>query len=99
MIWTVFDRRVDLGFLPGLIDEDDPRGVKEQLDDKYRYGGGWRPRPGLTLRPDQSLKYPGDPPLKPIAISQLRKEVILLYPHDWLCVIQPDGSFEVSRVD
>ena len=37
---------------PGLIDEDDPRGVKEQLDAKYRYGGGWRPTPGLTLRRD-----------------------------------------------
>jgi hypothetical protein len=99
MIWTIFNRHVDLGFLPGLIDEDDPRGVKEQLADKYRYGGGWRPLPDLTLLPDRSLKYPSDPPLKPIAVSQLRDEVILFYPYDWLCVVQPDGSFEVSRVD
>ena len=56
--------------------------------------------PGLTGLPDRSLKYPGDPPLKPIAaVSRLRDEVILFYPHDWLCVVQPDGSFEVSRVD
>jgi hypothetical protein len=58
MIWTT-KGPVDLGFLPGLIDEDDPRGVKEQLADKYGYGGGWRPMPGLTLLPDRSLKYPG----------------------------------------
>jgi hypothetical protein len=98
MIWTCL-KPVDLGFLPGLIDEDDPRGVKKQLADKYGYGGGWRPMPDLTLLPDRSLKYPGDPPLKPIAVSQLRDEVILFYPHDWLCVVQPDGAFEVSRVD
>ena len=98
MIWTTVGR-VDLGFLPDLIDEDDSRGVKEQLDDKYRHGGGWQPMPGFTLLPNRSLKYPGDPPFKPIAVSQLRNEVILFYPHDWLCVVQPDGSFEVSRVD
>ena len=55
--------------------------------------------PGLTLKPDGSLTYPGDPPLKPIAMTQLRDEVILFYEYDWLCVIQPDGAFEVSRVD
>ena len=98
MIWACL-KPVDLGFLPGLIDENDPRGVREQIDAKYGYGGGWRPMPGLTLRPDGSLKYPGDPPIKPIAMSQLREEVVLFYPHDWLCVVQPDGSFEVSRVD
>ena len=98
MIWTTVGR-VDLGFLPGLIDEDDPRGVKEQLADKYDYGGGWQPMPGFTLLPSFTLTYPGDPPMQPVAMTLLRGEKILLYQYSFLCVVQPDGSFEVSRVD
>jgi hypothetical protein len=99
VIWTVFDRRVDLGFLPGLINEDDPRPVKEQLDDTYRHGGGWNPMGGWRLSEDRSLNYPNDPPMKPLAMTTLRHETLLFYPHAFLCVLQPDGSFEVSRVD
>ena len=98
MIWTCL-KSVDLGFLPGLIDEGDPRGVREQLDDKYRYGGGWRPMPGLTLRPDRSLKYPGDPPLKPIAVMAMRDELIFVYLHGYVSIFQKDGTFEACRMD
>jgi hypothetical protein len=98
VIWTCL-KPVDLGFLPGLIDEDDLRSVSAQLDDKYRHGGGWRPMPGFTIRDGFVLKYPGDPPMKPLAMTSLRKEVIVFYPYSFLGVFQPDGSFEVSRVD
>jgi hypothetical protein len=99
MIWLTLSQPVDLGFLPGLISEDDPRSVSAQLDDKYRHGGGWRPMPGFTVRDGFVLKYPGDPPMKPLAMTSLRKEIIVFYPYAFLGVFQPDGSFEVSRVD
>jgi hypothetical protein len=99
VIWVRLDPHVDLGFLPELLDENDPRSVKEQLEDKYRYGGGWRPLDGFRLGENYALKYPNDPPMKPIASAKLRDELILLYPYSFLLVKQPDNSFEVARVD
>lgn len=99
MIWVKLDTHVDLGFLPGLISEDDPRSVKAQLEDKYRYGGGWDPTPGFTVQDGYVLKFPGDPPMTPLAMTALRNEVVVLYDYSFLGVFQPDGSFEVSRVD
>jgi hypothetical protein len=90
---------VDLGYLPDLISEDDIRPVKEQLDDKYRYGGGWRPMKGFSFdKHTYAIKYPGDPLLRPIAQAQLRDEKIFLYEGDWLMIVQPDSSYEIARV-
>lgn len=99
MIWVTLARHVDLGLLPGLISEDDPRPVREQLNDAYRHGGGWDPMAGFTVRDGYVLKYPDDPPMKPLAMTSLRQEVVVFYPYSFLGVFQPDGSFEVSRVD
>jgi hypothetical protein len=99
MIWAKLDPHVDLGFLPDLVSEDDPRPAKAQLADKYRYGGGWRPTPGFTVRDGYVLKFPDDPPMAPRAMTTLRDEVIVLYDYAFLGVFQPDGSFEVSRCD
>jgi hypothetical protein len=99
MIWLALAPDVDLGFLPDLISQDDPRPVKEQLEDKYRHGGGWRPTPGFTVQDGYVLKFPDDPPMKPLAMTSLRGEVIVFYDYSFLGVFQPDGSFEVARVD
>ena len=100
MIWLAVGRPVDLGFLPGLISENDARPVREQLNDTYRHGGGWRPANGFALDPQTfALKYPGDPPMRPLAGAQLRHEKLFFYPYSFLCVVQPDGAFEVARVD
>jgi hypothetical protein len=99
MIWKAFGRQVDLGFLPSLISEDDPRPVAQQLDDKYRHGGGWQPMPGWKLSEDRSLKFPEDPPMKPLAMSTLRHETLLFYEYSFLAIVQLNGSFEVSRID
>jgi hypothetical protein len=100
MIWIVFNPRVDLGYLPGLLTNEDPRSVSEQLNEKYSHGGGWRPMQGWTLdKESMTLYYPGDPPMRPLATSQLRSETLWFYQHDTLCVVQSDGTFEVSRVD
>jgi hypothetical protein len=89
-----------LGYLPLFLNDDDQRPAVEQLDANYRHGGGWRPMQGWTFDPKTlAIRYPGDPTLKPIAEMRLRKERILVYPHDWVVVVQPDNSFQIARMD
>jgi len=87
-----------LGFLPQMLNENDTRPAREQFDTNYRHGGGWQPIPGMTMH-NTTLRYPGDPPFKPIAMILLRDEMILLYEHDLVCILQRDGTFEVARMD
>lgn len=88
-----------LGSIPSFVDDHDPRPAREQIDTAYKWAGGWRVFPGHTLGADNSLKYPGDPPLYPLAQTRLRDELIVFYPHAWVCIIQPDRSYEVARID
>jgi hypothetical protein len=92
-----------LGFLPEILRPEDPRPVKEQLEDRYAHGGGWRPfgKDQWELSEDYTLTYPGDPALKPIAGLSLphSMEIVLLYPHQMAAIIQADRSFEVARLD
>jgi hypothetical protein len=103
MTWVSLDRQYDLRnlgpYLPHMLSAFDQRPAREQFDSGYQHGGGWDPMPGFTLHGDNSLSYPGDPPMRPLAKTQLRSELILLYPHDWVAIIQPDRSFEVCRMD
>jgi hypothetical protein len=96
MIWATLPG-FDLGFLPGFLSEDDPRPAAEQFADHYI--GGWFPLPGCTLGPNLTLLYPGDPALRPRAMTQLRHEVIIVYDHDFVAIIQPNREFEVARMD
>lgn len=100
--WTMLHPKMTmdhLGYLPDIILEEDPRPVKEQLEDRYRHGGGWRPNNGFKLLANNTLAYPGDPPFKPLATAQLRDEMLLFYDHALLAVVQSDRSFAVTRVD
>jgi hypothetical protein len=98
--WKWFHRPVDLGFLPDMLSEADPTPAREQLDRGYRHGGGWQPFNGFRLLANGCLKYAGDdPPIKPLAMTRLRHELIVLYEHDWVLIQQPDKSFEVCRMD
>lgn len=87
-----------LGLLPEFWDERDPRPAKEQADEAYRHGGGWRPFHGLTMEP-AGLSYPGDPPMKLVAEANLRTETIRVYECSWVAIVQPDGSHEICRMD
>lgn len=101
MTYIGLDPRFDmeqLGYLPGFLSEDDPRPAREQLDSNYQHGGGWRPLPGWE-RNGWIITYPGDPPLKPFALTHLRDETIVFYPHAQVMIVQPDGAFEVARMD
>ena len=88
----------ELGFLPEMIDQDDPRPAKEQFDANYGHGGGWRPMKGFSVK-GFVLHYPGDPPLEPIAMWPLRDEMIVVYRYGIVAVFQKNGSFEAARMD
>jgi hypothetical protein len=49
----------------------------------------------LNLR----IQYPNDPPYSPVAYGFLRDELILVFPHAWVAIVQPDGAFAVARMD
>ena len=88
-----------LGFIPSFLSESDPRPAREQIAANYAHGGGWSPIDGFSFPTDGKLKYPGDPPYAPLAISKLRKEVIVFFDYSLLMIMQPDGSYEVARLD
>ena len=92
-----------LGFLPEILRPEDPRPAREQIADRYAHGGGWRPfgKDEWKLSAGFTLKYPGDPAMKPIAGLSLPQsmEIVLLYPHQMAMVIQADQSFDVVRLD
>lgn len=88
-----------LGFIPEFLSEFDPRPAAEQFNTNYAHGGGWHPLSGWKMNADGSIKYPGDPALAPIASAKLRDEEIFVYPHAWVGIRQPNGDYEVARLD
>lgn len=88
-----------LGFLPSFLRDNEDASAVKQLDNGYKPYGGWRPQKGFKLTASKCLVYPGDPPLRPIAETKLRDETICFYESSFVAVIQPDGSFEVCRMD
>jgi hypothetical protein len=94
----------ELGYLPQFIQEIDPRSAREQLDESYAHGGGWRRFEGFTLdsgKPpaEWTLEYPEDPPTRIVGYGRLRDEIIALFEHDWVAIVQRDGAYEVARMD
>ena len=88
-----------VGFIPGFLDLDDPRPAAAQFEERYVHGG-WRAQDGFKTGNQRfTLHYPGDPPLRPIAVMQLRDEKIFIYPYAYVAIFQPDGSFEACRMD
>lgn len=88
-----------LGFIPCWFIEGDLRRAEQVIDDCYRHGGGFRQFKGFALRADNSIKYPGDPILKPLASAQYGDELLVFYDSAFLAIIQPDRSFQITRVD
>ena len=91
-----------LGFIAIMLDDADERPAREQFNEAYLRTGGcpWKPFKGFRMNPiTKAITYPGDPPLKPVACTQLRKERIYFYDHDWVAIVQEDGSFEMCRMD
>lgn len=86
------------GLLLYMLDDSDSRPAREQLDANYQHGGGWVPFEGFKLT-KKGIAYPGDPPMRPIAKARLRDEEVVLYECSWVSIIQPDGSYEIARMD
>lgn len=98
----ILDSRYDeeaLGLIPDFIDPEAEGRAAEQFNYHYAHGGGWRAMRGWSMGPVGEIKYPGEAALHPIAVAQLREETIRVYPSAWVSITQPDGSFEVSRMD
>lgn len=95
-------RALDLvGYIPQFLSEEDPRPAREQFNDAYRHGGGWSPfgEGKWKHKGNFLIQYPGDPMYVPVATAKLRDETIVVYPHAWVGIFQPDGSFEIARMD
>ena len=89
-----------IGFIPNFLFKSDPRSAAKQFNDRYAHGGGWRPLEGFELnRETFSITYPGDPSHFPIAELSFRDERIFIYPHAWVMILQPNGDYEISRMD
>jgi hypothetical protein len=86
------------GFIPSFLDEDDERPAKEQFNDRYAFGGGWRPVEGVKLE-GNVMRFPGDPPFKALSLIQFNDEVIMLFVASMVAIVQQDGSYEVARMD
>lgn len=91
-----------LGNWPEIFDGSDERTAREQVNDRYGFGGGWRPMKGFGMdRATGGLSYPGDPVLMPFAMCELplSRETVWFYPHAQVAIVQEDGSFEAARMD
>src|SRR5580704_18007890 len=98
--WIAVDKKFRpewFGFLPEILLAEDERPVKEQLDDRYSHGGGFRPFGDKKFKLDQMtkvLRYPGDPPFMPAAWTQIGVETVVFYPQcSLLAIIQKDGAW------
>jgi hypothetical protein len=45
------------------------------------------------------MHYPGDPDFPPVAKLQFRDETVVFYDSAFVAIIQPDGSYEIARLD
>ena len=92
------------GFIPQFFDAKDPRPAKAQFNEAYAHGGGFCKFDGFTLHDWDKvgkayLSYPNDLPMKEISRAYMRDEVIILFQHEWLAIVQKGGTFEACRAD
>lgn len=94
------------GFIPHWLNEYDSRPAALQLGSKYVHGGGWRPfssseNPKFkVLEEDMSIKYPGDPRMRPFVKFVLRHEEVYMYQSGWVMVWNTKTKHhEICRMD
>jgi hypothetical protein len=88
-----------LGLIPTFVSDEDPRPAREQFDQNYGFAGGWQPFAGFKMLGNGNMKYPDDPPTRLLFEAKLREETIRVYESAWVAIIQPNGEFEVCRMD
>ena len=101
------------GFIPHWLNEEDPDGAVEQLHKNYGHGGGWRDTEGWSLlvgvkqnapKVDVTesmywLDYEGDPLMPMRACGLMREELVIVFDHGYVAVVQSDFNFRVARMD
>lgn len=88
-----------LGPVPTLINANDVRQVHEQLEEIL--AAGWNPEGdslGWQFNADESLIYPGLPPVMPVAYAMHGLEKVYMFPAQWMVIYQLDGSYQVGRI-
>ena len=100
-----------IGVLPMILMSNDPRPVKDQLDDRYSHGGGYSVSPGnwkyipaegeneATLQYTSTSGEESDEALREMARTQIHDETCILFDYQFMAIVQPDASFVVVRVD
>jgi len=87
-----------VGYIPDFLNLSDPRPAAEQFHTNYI--GGWNSFKGFHMNPDDhTLSYSGDPDMPVLAEIPFRDETILIYPHSWVAITQPDDSYDIARMD
>lgn len=101
MIWVQVNPAATmdhLGIIPSFLDPEDVRTAAMQIDENYC--SGWRPSSGFTMdKEKRTLKCAGDPDLPPLFMSLMGDELIFVYEYGYVAIVQPDETFEVSRLD
>jgi hypothetical protein len=101
------------GYLPMMLNENDPASVQDQLQITYAHGGGWHSFKGFSLAqlkehyPDgeptgrdmYALKYPEDPPMMEKSRATFRNQLLVLFEGDWLGIIENEKLIDVARID
>lgn len=87
------------GYIPRMLDPDNPASIILQLHRGYLHGGGWRRFYGFRLRKDFSLSYPREAPLYPLAALFFRPwETLIIYPYGWV-LAWTRVDYQIARMD
>jgi hypothetical protein len=104
--WHIASGRLysDVGVLPQIFLESDPRTAQEQANERYAHGGGWNSFKGFTLgggdAAGYSLLYPEDPPMPELARASFHNQTLVLFAHAWVGIIDSDNNLiDVARMD
>ena len=93
-----------VGDIPFFVQTTDGRKAQEQINERYSFGGGWRPLKGWNMNPETKVitfveEDGSDPPLNPIVVAKYKEQEIYVYQHAWVAIVEKDGTFEIGRMD
>lgn len=93
------EQRQYMGGIPTYLDGNSTDPLWLQLDERSR--SGWNPIPpgqGFQFAADDTLLYPGLPPLQPVAMATHLGERIFIYPAGFVLILQLNQDFSLARV-
>jgi len=108
MGWT---NTIFLGFIPEILRDDDPRPVKDQMNERYEHGGGFHAFPNKkrftindTAAEPCKLVYHEDDFVETMeewgrCWFPITEELVIVFDSAITAIIQKDGSFELTRMD